>query len=108
MQIIFIVNDDSTNEKSLTVKHFMAISSKGDPILTHSALHDWYTAEKKDYKTFATKYPLNEELAMQGEKLRKMHEWCTKTDIQFTPTFFINGRQLPDSYKLKDLHFLVD
>ncbi len=28
-----------------------------------------------------------------------MNKWCIDTGIAFTPTFFVNGYQLPDIYK---------
>ena len=36
-------------------------------------------------------------------RLEPMQEWCTNVGIRFTPTYFVNGYQLPDSYKLDDL-----
>lgn len=44
-----------------------------------------------------------------------MSEWCEKTGIRFTPTFFImdvesgkTGFQLPDIYGVEDLKYLLD
>jgi len=35
-------------------------------------LDDWYLADKKDYETFAGKYPMNGELQTQGNKIEAM------------------------------------
>ena len=74
-----------------------------DKTKTQKALDDWYLAEKKDYESFANKYPMNGELAKQKDKLKAMNDWCKKEKITHTPTIFINGYKLPDEYHLHDL-----
>ena len=106
-QIIFTARDDEKDIKSKPTKHLMAIDEKGDSGLTRQALDDWYLAPQKDYTVFAKKYPLNKELLRQGSKLTMMSDWCIKTGISFTPTFFINGYQLPEIYSVQDLKYLL-
>ena len=50
---------------------------------------------------------MNGELKLQTEKVKAMHDWCNEVDIQFTPTFFINGHQLPEIYSLADLQYFL-
>jgi len=64
-------------------------------------------AAEKKYETFAIKYPMNGELEKKGEKITIMKEWREKTKIQFTPTFFIDGYQMPTEYKLTDLQYFI-
>ncbi len=106
-QIIFTATADEVDKRSKPVKHLMAIASKGDMTLTSSALDDWYLATIKDYDAFALKYPMNGELKMQDQKLKEMHKWCDEIGIEFTPTFFINGRQLPELYTVKDIAYFL-
>jgi uncharacterized membrane protein len=118
-QIIFTAKDDEKDIKSKPVKHLMAIDEKGDKEMTKQALDDWYNSKVKDYPAFAEKYPMNGELLRQGEKLKAMSEWCEKTGISFTPTFFVftppplegdggrQGHQLPDIYGVEDLKYLL-
>ena len=40
-------------------------------------------------------------------EIAAMNDWCHQTEIAFTPTFFINGYQLPPIYKIKDLDYLL-
>jgi uncharacterized membrane protein len=108
IQIIFTAFDTETDRKAPPVKHLLAISEMGDEKLTHQALNDWYLAEKKDYDLFALKYPLNSELQKQGEKVKAMREWCNNVNITFTPTFFINGFQLPEIYTIDDLKYFLN
>jgi protein-disulfide isomerase len=70
-------------------------------------LDDWYFADKSEYEVFAAKYPMNKELKRQNEKLDAMRIWCDKTGINFTPTFFVNGYQLPEIYSVSDLKYFL-
>jgi uncharacterized membrane protein len=98
----------ATDEKRISVvKHLLAIAAKKDEVLTAESLDDWYLPKEKNYETFAAKYPMNGELDKQTEKITIMKEWCDKTKIQFTPTFFIDGYQLPSEYKLTDLNYFM-
>lgn len=107
LQVIFTASPEEGDSRNAPVKHLLAINEKGDALLTEQALDDWYLAEKKDYDAFATKYPMNGELKQQTGKVKAMHDWCNEVDIQFTPTFFINGQQLPEMYTLADLQYFL-
>jgi protein-disulfide isomerase len=76
--------------------------------ISNSCIRHWYLAENKDYDVFASNYKLNGELKAQGEKLQTMKDWCDQVNIEFTPTFFINGYQLPEQYKLEDVKYLFE
>lgn len=106
-QIIFTAEDDGTDRKAPPVRHLLAIASQGNEEKTKQALDDWYNAPVKDYDTFAAKYPMNGELQTQGDKLAAMRGWCHKTEISFTPTFFVNGHQLPEIYTVDDLKYFL-
>lgn len=109
-KIIFTTPNKPEQPAYKPVSHLLAIAAQnnGDKIITQ-ALDDWYLDEKKEYEAFAKKYPLNGELKKQGDKMEVMDKWCTHMDIHATPTFFINGYQLPDAYSIEDLkYFLAD
>ncbi|MBS1591031.1 MAG: thioredoxin domain-containing protein [Bacteroidetes bacterium] len=106
-QIIFTATTEEADKRNKPVKHLLAIAAKEDAALTSKALDDWYLADTKDYDAFAAKYPMNGALKQQNDKLDAMDKWCKTTDITFTPTFFINGKQLPDIYNIKDLSYFL-
>lgn len=106
-QIIFTATNNENDRAAKPVKHLLAIAEKGDEHITYQALDDWYLASQKDYDAFAAKYPMNGELIKQNEKLSKMKAWCDEIDIQFTPTIFINGYQLPKTYQIKDISYFI-
>lgn len=108
VQIIFTATGNENDKKTIPARHLMAIAAKGDKHMVESALNDWYNAPDKDYEVFAQKYKMNGELQQQETRIREMSDWCNKTGIMFTPTFFVNGFQLPAMYKVADLKYLLE
>lgn len=111
LQIIFTATDDEKDITREPVKHLMAVAATGDEPLIKKALDDWYLPEKKDYAAFASKYPMNGDVQLQGEKIRKMSQWCKDVQIGFTPTFFIcvnNHEASPQFYQLPDMYSIAD
>lgn len=107
LQIIFSSFDNEYEPGAKPAKHLLAIHEKGNSSEIKQALNDWYMPDEMDYTAFATKYPLNQELQNQGEKMKAMRRWCDKTEIDFTPTFFLNGHQLPQIYSVHDLKYFL-
>ncbi len=107
LQIFFTATNEEGDSRAQPVKHLMAIAESNDSNLIKGALDDWYLAEKKDYQIFSAKYPMNGELEKQGGKLEAMDKWCKETGIEFTPTFFVDGYQLPAVYDITDLNYFL-
>ena len=107
LQIIFTANGTETDVKTPPVQHLMAIAEVTDEAGIKQALDDWYLQEIPDYAVFADKYPMNDELGKQHHKIKAMRDWCDKMDIAYTPTFFVNGHQLPEIYSLADLKYFL-
>ncbi len=70
-------------------------------------LHDWF--ETMDLKVFKKQYPLDQEdLNAESKKIEeKYFEWANESEIERTPTFFINGHLLPSNYDLENLASLI-
>ncbi len=107
VKIIFTVSNNLDHDSNKVVRHFLAIEQMNDESLIKRALDDWYLSDKKDYSNFAMKYPVNEESLNQSYKIEAMELWCKTMDISYTPTFFIDGYQLPDVYTVEDLKYLL-
>jgi thiol-disulfide isomerase/thioredoxin len=107
LQIVFVPGGgDEVRLK--TIRHLLGIASKGNLEQTRQALDEWYGQDIKDYDAFAAKYPLNEELAKQESKIRAMLDWADKEQIVQTPTIFINGYELPSTYAVEDLKYVLN
>jgi uncharacterized membrane protein len=107
VKIIFRTTINESNPAFKPVNHLMAIAAQSNYAKTKAALDDWYLADKKDYESFAAKYPMNGELKIQGEKIAAMDKWSKGANISYTPTIFINGHQLPDAYSIEDLQYFL-
>lgn len=106
-KIIFTTTAAETDRGKKPVEHLLAVAANNNESQTKAALDDWYLPSKKDYETFASKYPMNGELTKQTEKIEKMDTWCRQMQISFTPTIYINGHQLPEVYSLEDLKYFL-
>jgi thiol-disulfide isomerase/thioredoxin len=107
VKIIFTASNSPKHPAIKPVRHLLALAEEFNEIKTKKALDAWYLAETKDYERFAAKYPKNGELLKQGDKIEAMDKWCKVMDIRFTPTIFINGYELPDSYDVNDLQYFL-
>jgi len=107
VQILFSVTSDENDKRNKPVKHLLAIQEKYGNVVVAKAMDYWYNSEKKKYDAFADKYPMNGEFENQNKKIEDMAEWCKEIDIHFTPTFFINGYQLPEIYNIRDIKYLL-
>lgn len=103
VRIIFTASGEEGDIKTPPVAHLLAIQQKLGSETAHTALDDWYMVPNKDYGVFAKKYPMNGELKQQTKKIQAMRDWCNNMKIRATPTIYINGRELPDSYRINEL-----
>jgi uncharacterized membrane protein len=103
-QIIFTAKADQNDYRALPVAHFFEIISQdGSDGNILEVLADWYNAKNKDYEAFAQKYPVTVDFERHKPKLAAMEDWCDQEDIRFTPTYYVNGRRLPENYEIEDL-----
>jgi len=105
LQIIFTATNHEHDYKTPPVRHLLAIAADNEETLVKGALNDWYLAKEKNYNVFADKYPMTEQLLQQDVKIEAMQSWCEQTQIDYTPTIFINGQQLPEMYTVEDLKY---
>jgi len=103
VRVIFTASGEDDDIRTAPVKHLLAIQEKYGMDKVYQALDDWYLADNKDYDAFAKKYPMNGELKQQRDKIIAMREWCDKMKIRATPTIYINGKELPESYSTNEL-----
>jgi protein-disulfide isomerase/uncharacterized membrane protein len=67
-------------------------------------LHNWFVHMNEE--KWLQQY--NPDRSIDVESILRQHEaWAETAGIQFTPTFFINGKQMPGQYKIEDLAALL-
>ena len=110
-QIIFAVCHDSDGRKTKVVKHMISLSLLvseerirngieapigGGP---SQGLGAWYAQATKSYDTWAAQYPAD--VSIVPDNIIAAHcEWTKMVNIEGTPSFFVDGRKLPELYGL--------
>ena len=107
VKIIFTTPINSRHPFITTTRHLMTIDSEGNLSKTTEALDAWYNTNEKKYEHFAQNFPVEGNLLMHDDKIQNMHRWCTEMNIEYTPTLFINGYQLPSAYSIGDLRYFL-
>jgi uncharacterized membrane protein len=107
LQIIFSSTSDVADRRRLPVSHLLAIAKEGNEDTTKKALGDWYLKVNRGYEEFSRNYPITEMLELQNPKIDEMLAWTEENKISFTPTIFVNGKQLPERYTINDLKFIL-
>lgn len=105
IQIIFTATNEPDDERAAPVRQLMACYQQ-DAGAIEAALHDWYTNGKNDLAGFIERHP-----AIPGPaedlQLERMSQWCRAAGITATPTFFLDGHQLPEGYRIEHLQSLL-
>jgi uncharacterized membrane protein len=107
VKVIFTARNTETDKGALVVKHLLAIQAQNNLQQTEKALDDWYMAERKEYEIFAAKYPMNGALTLQADNVAAMANWCNEAEISHTPTIFVNGKRLPETYNIEELKHIL-
>ena len=59
----------------------------------------WYAQTTKNYDTWAAQYPADVSVVLD-DAITAHCEWTNTATIEGTPTFFVDGRKLPELYGL--------
>jgi len=105
VQVIFSTANNENDPKTTAAKHLLSLQYRYDQTQLKNALNDWY--ERQSIKGDWTQKHSYQEVSGLNEILKLHKEWCDLTDITGTPTIFINGRRLPEPYKLSDMKYLL-
>ena len=97
----FVIYDNNINDKkaSAVIKILKATAQK-----PHQAIKDWYML--RDIEKFGALYGENG-INVEGFLLRNV-TWSKSQKIRSTPSFFLNGKKIPDMYSWYDLFELVE
>lgn len=94
--------DDEKNKTTQAVNTiFNASKIYGNP---RAVIHEWFN--DMDLKKFVERYP-KATVAHNYNLIIKQNEWADRANIRFTPTIFLNNRELPKRYNLLDLMSMV-
>ncbi|HYF29550.1 MAG TPA: thioredoxin domain-containing protein [Chitinophagaceae bacterium] len=106
--IRFSITDTDKEDKKITTVQYLLrhLHSHENAGIAYKkqVLRDWY--EWMDYQRFAGAYYTDESIDVT-DQLAMHKQWTEKSGIQFTPTIFINGFELPKQYTTGDLRAIV-
>lgn len=113
VNVRFLLSGADADRKPTSIQYFLQYWLQhihGTPNASKESealLHHWF--ELMDLERFQQRYPLiSGAKALESAALEKQHyEWINQSNVSATPTFFINGFQLPDIYTLDDLMTLI-
>lgn len=108
LQILFVPDENPESIKTKTINHILSISQENDSFTTKKALDSWYSANQKDLVKFTEKYQSSTSVKENQNRLSAMRAWCIQEEISRTPTIFINGHLLPESYSIDDLQLVLN
>jgi uncharacterized membrane protein/protein-disulfide isomerase len=74
-----------------------------NPTTQKEALAEWYA--NPDSKSWRQKYPTKTVSSEVEESLKRQVAWSETHEINYTPTFFINGYELPQLYSIENVKF---
>jgi len=107
VKIVFSTANHPNDPNTEIAKHLSSLSRLQDKTIVEHALNKWYKAANKDYKVWASNFPVvidgAADVVTQNQK-----EWCEMADITVTPTILINGYKLPSIYHLEDIRYLLN
>lgn len=104
IRTVFTATGDANDKKTNPVGHFIALNDSFGQSVVKEALNFWYSSDK-DYDAFSQRFPVEKNSQILNRKMHDMRKWCDEAKIRVTPTFFINGKELPEDYSLSDLKY---
>ncbi len=103
LKIIFTSSASPDDLKSRPAFHLLTIAKETNEQKTKNALNEWYLHSDRNYEKFTMQYPLHADLKDLDREYYAMKNWCDETGIRHTPTLFVNGRRLPETYNVEEL-----
>ena len=88
-------------------KHIIGIASVFQNGEGYDLLSDWFKQPVHDVNTWLTQSKNEYNLNAAEEVYKRHSDWSLVSDVNSTPTFFINGKRLPQELSISDLKFYL-
>jgi hypothetical protein len=103
IKIIFASSEEENSLTFTPTAHILALAEKRDEKLLRNALNDWYSGATGLFEQYSLKYPVDNAYSKQNNKIVAMNTWLKSMRVFRTPTVFLNGKEIPDSYNIEDI-----
>jgi uncharacterized membrane protein len=105
--MVFVTSTNAADSTHQPVKHLLGIyKHQGEQAFTR-AMHYWYSQAGRQYPAFNKAFPYQPSLNGVERRQQQMEQWVLQHDITATPTYFVNGKKLPDNYGIEDIMVML-
>lgn len=106
IQMRFVCDPENENDKrTIAVKAILQKAIEFEKKETpQKMLSDWF--KDMNFEKWSRNWKITKVVNVMND-LKQHDLWSKQSNIQFTPTFFVNGRKLPGRYGLNDLKILI-
>lgn len=108
LQIIFITSNEINDPTTYPVRHFLYAYKELGLKKAEELLHAWYQNKYQSYESFAKSFPVSQTLPDYREEIRLMQDWIKVNQIEYTPTLFLNGKEIPLEYGIEELSYVIN
>jgi hypothetical protein len=105
LNIIYTFSMSAENQQKQFFEHLIALKEDAKYSIDE-ILQDWYSEDYQQLAHWKEKYPATQNENNKVELLEQFN-WCKLNEIKGTPTFYVNGYQLPENYRIKDLKYVL-
>lgn len=102
INFIFIHSTDKNDKKRIFTEHISGIQNQKR---LEVVLHNWYIGSNKDTQKWADNHKLKPSTLLYKDE--SLQNWLETADVHSTPTFFLNGYRLPETYRIADIRHLI-
>ncbi|RFZ85216.1 hypothetical protein DYU05_06335 [Mucilaginibacter terrenus] len=106
VQLFFYVLNYDGDPETAVASHMMRLAAEHDPHTLSNAINAWFDDKLKNFDAWRANYPASQQLNVEP-LLEMQKKWCEANDISSTPRLFINGKQLPNFYKLEEIKYFI-
>lgn len=105
VQIIFAVQPNINSVENTIVSYIMSLADGKMNTKARQVLRSWYI--DTEYKKNEQDFNFDKTIEERENGISAMYHWCIQNKIKSTPTYFVNGFQLPEPYQITDLTNLL-
>lgn len=107
LQMIFTTNPKDPYYNLYPIDTFLSLYHEGKNI--EDILIDWYENKSKNIEDFKQKHPVKKRDSIwNNNNANAMSHFCKTINITETPTIFINGFELPNTYSVSDVKYFIN
>lgn len=102
-KIRFIFYFTYWNEKQREALNYIFMAIVKQPLMIREIIFDWYTIGVDNLSDFINKYDCSDIDEQINQMVIEHKKWCSKNQINVTPTLFYNGYKLPKGFNMVDV-----